>query len=472
MGYNFYKRLSSLRRQADEELVGRIGLGRAFFLALIPRALLAIVLGRVLPHAVERGLTADGKPLTHANAGHSKKIAEDIEVDPLDPDSILNRLDKKKTPDKFSLAENVGEIEIGWHDSTTEIVKERLAWLSDSWISAPGAVDAYLTYARAIVNSLVGKPTPEQTAKPSVLDVGGWVDSLMQSVAAAFLRIGFVVIGFWHLWVIAGLAGYFGGRPFIKPRRTADFLGVCDRGTTPFYSGVYAPLIPNQTVSGTDLSVPGLACPKQLSEAQVRSHRLVSLLKRFGSLNETNSGLVGVIGAYADYPSIVEEERSAEEAGDGAPEPEHLSLNTEEVFVPVTTTGIVSNPGMPLEKAAALSLEAALEAHRALAQYLIEREPYAKQPETDQSFAHHLAVIERLGKQVSPLAAILLEGLTPARARALASLPTSAVATSVLAIEAGKSLVFRPVTGGYTQISRYPHLQARAVLHSIVPYHK
>ncbi len=46
------------------------------------------------------------------------------------------------------------------------------------------------------------------------------------------------------------------------------------------------------------------------------------------------------------------------------------------------------------------------------------------------------------------------------------------IATSYLATEAGKSLVFKKNQNGFVRISNYPHLQARAVLHSIVTYSK
>jgi len=468
VGYDFYKRLGVLKRQTDEGLIGRIGFFRAFFVSLLPLWLLAFILAKLFPSDVQ--LRLDSELLNQARIPQAQSARRDL--DRLETDDLLDRLDKQQAPAEADLFEKK-QVSLNWHQEMRLLVKERLDWLDNSLFVAPYAGDSYLAFAQLAVNSLVGKELQATDVPHSNLVISGWIDSLVQAIVSGFLRLGFVLIAFWPLWIAGVLAGYFGARPLVKPRATVDFLGVCDRGQGPFYSGLYVPLKPNEGISGTDLSVPGLATPAKKTPAEARQHPLAGILKRFNATSETNLELTAIIAAYGDYPSFVEDERCADDATD--PLPEMLADGEDEV-APVSASGgsgIIHNPSITVERAAREGLLAVLEAHAAVRAYVEARGDNLRGSESDETFAQHLKLMsESANAAKTPLGARLLKSLTPNRARAIAVLKPQVVATAYLATEAGKSLVFKRVGKGFSQISRYPHLQARAVLHSVVAYHR
>ena len=141
----------------------------------------------------------------------------------------------------------------------------------------------------------------------------------------------------------------------------------------------------------------------------------------------------------------------------------------------LSQVGIIGNEDGIIEKSALEGLRGVCEAHRALVRYFKNKQDTARNAagvELGGNYLAERAELEALSKKLSPLGQLLLLTLTPTRARALASLPTNLVASAYLAIEAGKSMVYRKVDKGFLRISRLPHLQARATLQSLVTFHK
>ncbi len=172
-----------------------------------------------------------------------------------------------------------------------------------------------------------------------------------------------------------------------------------------------------------------------------------------------------IILAHKDYPAEVEEERSAEEE------------DTEEV------SSFFTNEKGTLEESLKEGLTAVLEAHLCLLKIYKTSKAVAKKGESSNSdekksgkskmlsFKNSSEKILTLCENISPLGQILLKSLIPARGKALASVPPTLVATAYLAIEARKVLVYDRHEDRFTRASVFPHLQARAVMHSLQSYH-
>src|SRR5262249_22749987 len=125
-----------------------------------------------------------------------------------------------------------------------------------------------------------------------------------------------------------------------------------------------------------------------------------------------------------------------------------------------------------IEQSAQAGLPALLEAHAILARYVrLLDERKIPISELNSGFGRHLELLREVANPQSQLAAMLVFCLTPNRAYALGRLPAHIIATAYLATEAGKCLVFKRHNNGFNKISHYPHLQARAILQSLVTYH-
>ncbi len=417
MGSNFRKRLSRLQEQVDETKIGQIGFLKAFAISFG----VFLVLGIILPSS-----SVDLR-------GSAAK-----ETDP----------------------------NIRWIEETSDRIEERVRFLEAVPLGGAGA-DLYLSFARGVIETLVDRPTRvNQQNEEEIFSLNDTFSSLKRSTASAALRIGFILFSFWGLWLIGAIAGAVGMWFMLKPNYTNDVLGVCHRtGKGSFYSGIFGPFHANNSVSGTDFSCPGLACPKMEDRKIAFRHNLVKTLRDHRALNETNLSLVQVILAYKDFPSVVEDE-----AGEAESQEQNPASNDLKAELP---GGFVAKVDVPLEQCALEGLGAVLQAHEAIVRFAARKQQQQSSEKNKQAqFGAERKLLMEEAASLTPLARTLILALTPAKRNAIAQLPTAAVASAYLAIEAGKSLVYKRVSGGFSQISRFPHLQARAVLQSVVGYHR
>ena len=344
-----------------------------------------------------------------------------------------------------------------WQQQTKALVIERRDYLRNSFFGETRA-RTYVALANEIMD-LFGVSEPSTLPdRGRLLDFDSWGAWIAEAFAGLFLRGFFVLFACLHLWLVGIIGGFIAFRFLLLPEKTKDILGFLDRGRGPFYSGIYGPLRPNKSTSGTDLSCPSLACPKKVSKKEAIKHPLYSLLRRFSALNETNVELARVILAYRDYPSIVDEERVIEDPAENEGKESPLAHNP--------TASFKTNEEGTIESASLANLEAILAAHSAI------KRSFKTESSRKENYRENREKLIEISKKLPPLARRLVLTLTPKRAEDLAKLPTQAVASAYLAIEAGKSLVFRKEGSVFFQISRFPHLQARAVVQSIVPYHE
>lgn len=403
MSYDLTKRLSSLKAQTDAEVEGRHSYWGVFFQSLLGLACLAFFISQL----------------------HSAHIAPQDEA--------------SKTFSK-------------WQNETKLLVEERREYLNNSILFGSLRSKLYLTFANNVIELFgVGEPNPiSDTGK--ILDFESWGAWSAEAFAGIILRAAFIIFACFHLWVLALGLGYLIFRYILVPRKTSDILGVLNRNRGPFYSGIYGPLKPNKSASGTDLSSPGLACPQMILRHEALKHPLAKTLNQYGAMNETNINLIRVILAYKDYPATVDEERIAEESEDAPPAVNSFRTNEE---------GTIESRAMEC-------LEQVLSAHKALvAQY-----SKLNDAPVESDYLKHFSEASEKAKSLSQFAAKLFMALTPSRARALSKIPAEAVASAYLAIEAGKCLVFRREGTVFFPISRFPHLQARAVIQSLNSYHQ
>lgn len=411
MGYSLAKRVSILRKQVDDEQIGR---WRLFRTVIICTLLLGLIVALLRPSLPEQ----NSEP-------------------PVD----------------------------NWHRDIERQFRERMTWLDESPLALmPGAADIYADFGKSVATSLnTAEKSRTKEEEQALVDFEGMQTWIARSVTGALLRVGFVIIAFWPLWIIALVSAVFLVRWRFSAHPPKSVLGVCARPARLFYSGIYGPFRPNSSFSGTDFSCPGLACAPEAQRAAVLSHPIGVLLKKFNAINETNLRLAQIIVAHADFPAGVEEENPAPDDSE-----------TREIDEQRTSQlGVFTAEEGTLEQSTREGLEAVLEAHEKLTAYVRSLSSQGlKNSYLNKNYPLHLAGVEKMTARMSPLARLLATALTPNRVWAVGNLSASVVASAYLAIEAGKTLVYRRHGSSFTRISMFPHLQARAVIHSIEEYHQ
>jgi len=419
VGSVYQKRIDSLKANSSDEVEG-IGFFKVFFLSV----LLFLILGSFLSEA----------PDFTDNNSQTDNEEYDEDYEPL------------------------------WEDLALDRVRARSTWLNYTVIGI-----LFSGIYEGIGESVIDFSTnveDDDEVEP-MLSPSAWFSYFAQAISGSFLRTLFALLTFWPFWLLSILIGYFLIKKGLTEKPSKSVLGYCGRPGKPFYSGIYGPLKPNNSISGIDYSCPNLVCPEMEKESVALDHSIVAMLKKYRAFNQTNLELTQIILAHKDYPSEVLEERSAEEE------------DNEEVDT------FVTNESGKLEDSAKEGLKAVLEAHMALAKYHKGLKNAAKKSNSEDSegsegkskrtkhvsFKETSEKMEKLGSNLSPLGKILLSTLVPSRGRAIASVPPSLVASCYLALEAGKSLVFDPMEDRFTCASIYPHLQARAVLQSLQSFH-
>lgn len=420
MGYNVRKRLSLLKSQVDDDNVGKWGFVKALLLVTF---VMAFFWPLILPSS---------RPQVASEVDSQTALQADI-----------------------------------WQENIRHQFYLRRNWLKNSPLAlSPGGSELYEKFGEAVVSSLDISYPEGKEVDFDFLDFASLGVWLNRSLCSALLRIGFVLIGFWPFWLLSALGAFFVIQSGVLRKESLSLLGVCDRKKSPFYSGIYGPFRPNNSFSGSDFSCPGLACPPRAKESVALNHKLVSLLKQSNAFNQTNLGLVEIILAHADFPGLVEEENFYQEE----PETVDPAFGLPER---ASSTGFVSNDRCKLEQRALCGLPAVLDAHQRLVRYVKSLEARGvKSSALNSNYPAHIENLEKLTANSSPLVKLLITSITPNRIWALAHLDPAVVASAYLAIEAGKCLVFKRHGQAFARISIFPHLQARAVIHSLPEYHQ
>jgi hypothetical protein len=232
------------------------------------------------------------------------------------------------------------------------------------------------------------------------------------------------------------VALYFGINSF-KPYRKNDALGQMGNGRV-FYSGVRAALEKLTPEGAPDVLVRGFACPRMSTPAEAKGSAVYRVLSQFGAANQTNEVLTQILLKNADtnpYVAAVGDEESLAKCFAAA----QLFENANSLLT------------------AALSLHARY-ASGDFGDDIKDAEVEAWSTKVNSS--EYAKYVEKALHHV----------LTPELRRVIADIPAAEVATLVLAFESGKVLAHGFEGGRWVRRSNFPHLSARAVLHSITEY--
>jgi hypothetical protein len=251
------------------------------------------------------------------------------------------------------------------------------------------------------------------------------------------VRLLFLVIASLRFALSACLVALYFGINSFKPYRKADALGQMGNGRV-FYSGVRAALEKLTPEGAPDVQVRGFACPQMSTPAEAKGSALYRVLSQYGAANQTNEVLTQILLKNADTNPYV--------AAVGDEEPLSRCFAGAQLFENATSL-----------LAAALSLHARYasgdfgddikDAEVEAWSTKVNSNEYAKYL---QKALHHV--------------------LTPDSRRVIANIPAAEIATLVLAFESGKILAHGFEGGRWVRRSNFPHLSARAVLHSITEY--
>ncbi|MCB0360389.1 MAG: hypothetical protein KDD44_12160, partial [Bdellovibrionales bacterium] len=262
MGYDYQKRLSSLKKQVDEGAQGRIGFVRAFVIAAGVFVLLLPVVRWLMPTAAPQSTSTE------------EQVRPPTTSDSLD--NLATRLDLPAAR-RASVSGSASESVRAWERAQWQ-AEERARWLEQSTIL--GGAERYRRFAASVLGE-----RPRDTSNSAKTELGGWFEIVRFAYRDGVLRGTFLVFAFWPWWLFSIVAGWAVARFWFRPKRTNDLLGVADPGRTPFYSGIWGVFRPNNSISGTDYACPGLACPEYAPKRVAYGHTAGKLLREYGALN-------------------------------------------------------------------------------------------------------------------------------------------------------------------------------------------
>ena len=427
MGYDLQKRLALLQEQVEQAKYRSFRFSRLLFYAFIAISLFIFIIVN---------------PLTALET---------------DPQIISRSSDKHSHITTFNSS-------IQREPSSLELVTiDRIKFL-DGWF---WGADFYQRFSHRVISAFFLPPSiiltsqsateinPFDYIEPAQLNQG-----LTARTISLLLRSLFVLVAFFPLWITAIIIGLLLIRRLRNQRLFDPILSVCDRGRSIFYSGIYGAFRLNNSFSGTDFASPGLACPNKTQLNQVLNHSLVRILKNSGAFCQTSLELVQIILAYNDFPCTVDDEKPVEEETD---------VSRKGKFNATSDTGLTTNEEGTIEKNALELLPGLLSCHRIMRSYFRSMK---KSSPAEVNYNDYRQFIQRVLPKCTPLVKLLLDLITPRRAYALSTLPPTAIASAYLSLEAGKSMIYKKIGKGFVKVSQFPHLQARAVLHSITKFHE
>lgn len=255
------------------------------------------------------------------------------------------------------------------------------------------------------------------------------------AIHMGIVRVIFLVIASLRLWFAVGLIALARGLRECKPYKGSDALGQMGNGRV-FYSGAHAEMEAVTADGIPDRLIRGFACPQVSSEQEAKSSQIFKVLTEYGVASPTNLILTQIIVRHRDTAAYV------------APTGEEDALA--DVFA---ETGLLNDTAAIVREALAIHSKYVLQSSCSdlpADSYHIDNNrsiPYS----------------ERVGTAFHRV-------LTPRMREVLANVPADEVATLVLAFACGKVLAHSFEGERWVRRSSFPHLSARAVLHSLVEY--
>jgi hypothetical protein len=263
------------------------------------------------------------------------------------------------------------------------------------------------------------------------------VGKMYLSLHFGLMRLIFVLIAGWKVWMVAiGLGLIFSHMAFL-PYAGSDFLGQTGNNRL-YYSGIRVGLENSDSSSGAPrLQVTGLACPPKTPANTVQKSSIGRLLERNEAVNATNLALAGVIDANSAWPA-------------------YLANQDEEKLL----SEFIDTPD--LYELTEVLLQDAFELYWS----------YRDGVEPDRLFLPETSGTQTLQEHRAHLAYALNRVLTAEMKEDMAELSPCELATVLLALQAGKTLAYSQDGGRWHKKSQFPQLSARAVMHSVSEFGK
>lgn len=254
------------------------------------------------------------------------------------------------------------------------------------------------------------------------------------------VRVLFFVFASARLCLVAALVAFFFGITGVNAYTKADALGQMGNGRV-FYSGARAGLEKLASNGAPDVQIRGFACPQFSTTAEAQASSIWRVIKQHGATNATNEFLTRILvknGSTASYVAFPEEEELLKRSFSGE--------------------AVASN--------VAYLLDATLQLH---ALYRAGEVPEGTTPPTSQTEGGKALSSKEFAQRVRDS---LHQVLSPTMRAEIATISSHEIATALLALESGKILAHSFEGGRWVRRSNFPHLSARAVLHSVVEYPK
>lgn len=335
--------------------------------------------------------------------------------------------------DRLLIAQELASLRQPWAEQLSVQWDDYRGWLSQHGVKFES--DLFDSLSSIVIQSAVSSNAAARDEEE--LGVPGRMYLAFHTGA---VRVLFLLFASARLCIVAALVAFFFGITGISPYTKEDALGQMGNGRV-FYSGVKAGLDKLANNGAPDVQIRGFACPQIATTAEAHSSTIWRVLKQYGASNSTNEMLTRIIvknGDTAPYVALQEEEGLLAQSFAG----ESLSGNT------------------------AYILGAALLLHSRLK----TSDGHANRNESDAE----LAVEGALGSEdfAARVGQSLQRVLSPSMRRELSLIPAAELATAILSLESGKILAHSFEGGRWVRRSNFPHLSARAVLHSVVEYPK
>jgi len=328
--------------------------------------------------------------------------------------------------DTAALHRNLINLNAPWAERFSASLQAQREWLEihGTYTEARVFDDISGVLARSAI-SLVSEPNGELT----------FFSAALVALHTGAVRVLFVIIACFRLWLVAILVAACVGINRFKPYDGDDVLGQMGNGRL-FYSGLRADLEQVTEAGAPNVQVRGLACPQFASPVEAKASTLWHTLQEFGACNATNETLVAIVVKNRDIAPYV-----------AYPEEEQLLRNS------FDGDGLHDNAHHLLS--AILALHALYVAGDVRSSH---QEPGGEHtPASSEEYAERVRLA-------------LHRVLTPTMRQLLGTIPAAELATTVLALEAGKVLAHSFEGGRWIKRSNFPQLSARAVLHSVVAY--
>ena len=328
--------------------------------------------------------------------------------------------------DTDSLHQQLLDIQESWSDRMAHDLEGYHEWLVQHGTGPERAVfgDISALFLRSV---LAMTTSPEES----------YFASLYVSAHAGLIRALFMIIASLRLWIASLLVAAYFGHTYYRPYKGDDILGQTGNGRL-FYSGARGGLENLSSSGAPDVLVRGLACPDYATKAEVLASSIWKTLGEWGATNATNEALTAILVKHGDTASYVprlEDEALYERAFKGASLAEHVPNILHAALTLHASYAGGESSGTPQGTIAPEQLNGA----------------------TSEEYAHSLQ-------------GALHQVLSPHLRRLIGELSAREVATFVLALESGKILAHSFEGGKWFRRSNFPHLSARAVLHSVVAY--